>query len=765
MATRSSAAQDDIDLVTVFGAIRRKLPMLLVISAIVGALAFGVMSLIAPRFTSEAQLAIVSKTTNPFPENSGNQQQPDNSAPRLDREAINTHVQAIGAPSLLLKVAEQLELNANPEFNSAAGAVDTLDRVMRLIGLAGPRPGETVDDRVLKAVKDRLQISAARESRYISITFSSVDRNLAASFANTLAESYRNGLVDVPVRETNTVLEALKPKIEQLNREVVDAESAVEQFRARTGRLLSGPQLVPLSSQRLSALSEELSRAEGERSQAEARWRTANDLSRTGSGEVLPEVQQSAVVQGLIGQRVRLERQVNEASAALLPAHPRMRQLNADLTGLKRSINAEVRKVVQSLEKSFRSASLRVDQIARQMAQLRTEAVDNSGDDGQLRLLESQAKSKRAELERLQRQLEDNKTLVVTKNVPVEAVLASQARPTGVPTFPKKGPIAALAAAATFLFGLAITAAGAIISPETGAPKPAGPVRGGKASRKVTEPEFEDDYDDEPQVEVRRPGAAAAVAAGGAAVAASVLPRGRAGAPKPAAAAPARVRLDTAAAAPADEDQIPTGLANIATHLESRAEDGVGYRTMVVGETDRITAHDEAIDLVQALAATGKRVVLVDWATDGRGLGADLGLNGEPGIVELLEGGVGFDDVISSLMDGPVHLIPCGGAIDTDVALDGDGINLILDALDEAYDHIVVTGGHTDAKNLFEAIQGRFDAGVSICDERRKTSLIEESENSFLGFEVTDIDVIRYERSENSATSTQRRELGTEEPA
>ncbi|MEL7303889.1 MAG: GumC family protein, partial [Pseudomonadota bacterium] len=453
MATRADQTSDDIDLVTVFGAIRRKLPLILVASAIVGGLTFAVLSLMAPRYTSEAQIAISSKTTNPFPENSGQQPVQDNPAPRLDREAINTHVKALGAPALLLKVSEELDLASNPEFNAAAGSVDTLDSLLRLVGMSGPRPGSTLEDRLLSSVRDRLQISAARESRFIKIVFSSTNSELAALFANRLADAYRKSLIEVPVSETNAVLEALKPKIEQLNREVVAAESAVEQFRAETGRQLTGPQLVPLSSQRLNALSEELTRAEGERSQAEARWRTANDLSRSGSGEVLPEVQQSVVIQGLINQRVRLEREVNEASAALLPAHPRMRQLNADLSGLRRTINTEVSKVVQSLEKSYRAAQIRVDQVAQKKARLRTEAVETSADDGKLRLLESQAKSKRSELERLQRQLEDNKTLVVTKNVPVEATIVSPARATGVSTFPKKGPIAALASAATFLLG------------------------------------------------------------------------------------------------------------------------------------------------------------------------------------------------------------------------------------------------------------------------------------------------------------------------
>ncbi|MEO0731067.1 MAG: GumC family protein, partial [Pseudomonadota bacterium] len=344
MSQRTPQSDDDMDLGALFGAMRRSLPTVILCSILAGGLTYVVLSMTAPRYTSDAQLAIASKRTNPFPEKDTPNARQDTVAPLLDREAINTHVRALNAPSLLLRVANELNLSDRPEFNPAAGTASRLDGLLRMVGVGKPNPKMSDSDRVLANVKDRLQVAAARETRYISIKFSSADPKLAARFANTLADNYRKSLVDIPVRETSDAVEALLPKIEQLNQEVVAAEAELERFRAKTDRLLTGNQQVPLNSQRLGQLNEELSRAEAARTEAQSRWRTAQGLLRTGSAEVLPEVQQSNTIQGLINQRVRLERQVNEASAALLPRHPRMRQLNADLSGLKRSISGEVRK-------------------------------------------------------------------------------------------------------------------------------------------------------------------------------------------------------------------------------------------------------------------------------------------------------------------------------------------------------------------------------------------------------------------------------------
>ncbi|MGF1649989.1 MAG: Wzz/FepE/Etk N-terminal domain-containing protein [Hyphomicrobiaceae bacterium] len=856
MSSRQLPANDDIDLMSLFGALRRSLPKLLLYSAIVGALTFAFLSLMAPRYSSETQVAIVSKRTNPFPEQSGDRQGGDSAAARLDREAINTHVRALSATSLLLSVARELGLEEKPEFNAAVGPIDTLDGLLRLAGIGRPSPNVSDEDRVLNEVASRLQVSAARESRFITIRFTSIDPQLAATFSNQLADAYRRSLVAVPVDETNDVVQALLPKIEQLNREVVEAEADVERFRARTDRLLSGPNQIPLQSQRLGALSEELSRAEGARSQAESRWRSAQEMRRSGSADVLPEVQQSNVIQGLISQRVRLERQVAEASATLLPAHPRMRQLSADLAGLRTSIDREIAKVVESLEKEFRASQLRVNDIARQMSELKARVVDTSGDDAELRVLESKATSKRAELARLQRQLEDNKTLVVTRTVPVEAQIVSEARPSGVPSFPKKGPITGLVMAATFLLGLALSAAGEIIARSSGGVRMAAapgaidatrargqtvgaePGLSPKASSSGTtgtrtsdrrrqadefdDLSFVDDLDDlesdisivsgstrggqrAPEADTvgsgvgveaeraRKSGlaamftrrgsetstagrtsvapenAAAEVATGSALARLARAARGgrggrsvdtTAGERTAASGAALRSGPDRTAEAAGKSDGGRDHMGEIARHIASNAEAGLGYRTMIVGDTSNLEPVHEAVALVRELARGDRHVVLLDCGLDGSGISDDLGMADALGFVDLVMGGATFEDVVKPLLGHTVHVVPCGRALEGDPAeLDADMANLVLDALDEAYDHVVVSGPLDDARFLFELIQGRFDAGITVSEHASGSVILDENDNTFLGFEVSDIDVIRYERSGASAFSTRRVDL------
>ena len=694
-------AEDAQLLAQILASIRRGLAPVLMLSAGVGALTFGALSLMAPRYTSEAQIAISAKTTNPFPEaRTGNV---DTVTPRLDKEAINTHARALMAPDLLMKVATELKLQYTPEFNSAVGSLDTWTALMRMVGIGGGRAGETQDDRVLGVVVRQLEVSAAKDSRFIPIRFTSADPQLSADFANRLAEAYRASLVSQPVDETSEVVRAMIPKVEQLKAEVLQAEAEAERYRARTDQFRIGPQNTPINDQKMATLSEELTKAEAARSEVEARWRTARDLLQSGSAEVLPDVQRSPIVQGLINQRVRLERQVAEASASLLPAHPRMQQLNADVAGLKRQITAEVQKVVQSIEKDHAAAVFKAETIKKQMAELKTKVVGQSGNEAELRALESTAKTKRTELERLQKQLEDNRTVVNTRQVPVEAQLISRARANSTPTFPRTGPTTLLAASAALVLGLAATITRALVS------IPA--VRQGHTPAA-------------PRTEPSLPTGRRASAPGKPTVP-SAPP------PLPATRAPIRPALE----APAEA---------LVERLLARTDTTTGIRTLVTSEAAGVPVHAQAMGLAEALSRSGKRVVLVVWSLAGEPLALNRSGIVKPGLLDLLQGRATFEQVIGRIPGSDVHIIQPGPQpSDPDSVLDPDRLNLVLDALDEAYDQIVVAAGMADATPLFEAIEGRFDAAVIAgCDMPDAGGGPLES-GQLLGFEVSDIDIVR----------------------
>ena len=203
------------------------------------------------------------------------------------------------------------------------------------------------------------------------------------------------------------------------------AEAEVTRIRGQANIFAAGRESSGLNEQQLSELTAELTKSATAKAEALARADEAREVAARGGSEMLADVQKSALVPRLVEQRVRLERQLAELSVTLLPAHPRMKQLNADLAGLKQQIKAEVGNVVEGLEREVKVAALREEGVRQRIEEAKSRVVGAGADDVKLRALESLAKSKRAEFERLQAQLEAARTTADARAVPVEVQILS----------------------------------------------------------------------------------------------------------------------------------------------------------------------------------------------------------------------------------------------------------------------------------------------------------------------------------------------------
>jgi succinoglycan biosynthesis transport protein ExoP len=677
MRTQFPASPDDIDLAALGGALRRVLPKLLIATVIVGVASVAVLSMLTPKYASQAQIEIISKGLgNPFePRRDSNT--PELVSVRMDKEAIATHVRALQSSDLAVKLATDLKLGARPEFNSALVERGPVGKALRMIGLVGPRAGESEEELVLAAYYDALRVYQVKDTRGIMIDFKSSDSKLAADVANKLAELYRDDLSQRAVLESRDASTKLAPQIRKLAEEVAEAEAEVTRFRGQSNIFDGGREKTGLNEQQLSELNGELTKMATVRAEAEARAREAREIAARGAGETLPDVQKSQLVPRLVEQRVRLERQIAELSATLLPAHPRMKQLNADLAGLNRQIKTEVDKIVDGLEREVKVSASREEGIRRSLEEAKKRVVSSGGDDVKVRALESLAKSKRAEFERLQTQLEAARTTSDAHTVPVEVQIVSRARASSEKAWPKTGMTTLLAMTATLLLGLAFTVTRELFGMARQVPAT------GSFTAKVADP------------------------------------------PSPAVPAVTTART----------------MPSVARQLIAKAQGRTGFRTLVAGETTGTNAGRAAIALTRQLASQKQQVILLDWSLDGVGLAPELGVSPTLGTTDVLSGRASFEDVIERLSRSEAHVIPAGSsAAGTAAAKDKDRVNMLLDALDDAYDHVVIAGGREAVRDLFTTIEGRIDAGVVVADGEGTTA-----PGNFLGFSVADLDVIRYQ--------------------
>lgn len=741
MRANVHASPDDIDITSLWSVIRRAGPRILLVSAGIGALTYAGLSFMPPLYKSEAQIRIGGQgIADPFRDPKvGAGPTSEVIAVKVDKEAIASQVVALRSRDLAAKLATELKLATRPEFNDALAGQNFLGGMMRLVGLSGPRPGETEEERVFANFYKALQVYQVKDTRVITVEFQSRDSELSAKAANRLVELYQQWLRSQGVTSTQDASEWLKPQIDKLAREVALAEAEVERFRSKANLFRgSGLASAGLNEQQLSDLSTEVTRTRAARGEAEARARSARELLQRGLAESITDVQKSPVIQGLIAQRVRAEREKAEAETALLSGHPRMKQLQANVNDLRRQVNREAIVVVEGLEKEAKLLALREELALKSLDEMKARVGATSSDIARLANLEGAAKAKRKELETLQASFEATRSRGDVKSVPLEAQVLSSARPSSVPSSPKKPQLAGLATAASMILGFVLVVTRELLggARRSGTPQPAQAPAPAPVTVQAATPARRSDPAPRPPVAAAPPQEPAPTQIAMHAVAETVVP---------AVVAPTAAIAAAIPATPAAYTRLGSVDA-LSNRLIANSDGQGGYRTVVVGDSDEVDVAEVAADLVDTLSAAGRQVVLVDWSLDGTGISDILGLAPSPGFLDLVEGRATFEDVIRRLPEGDAHIVPCGGSkITSAAALDAERLNLVLDALDEAYDHIVVMGRHKVISDLFLATQGRFDAGILVADPRQPERGTETAAGMFLGFPVTEIDLVRFE--------------------
>ena len=747
MRAGQHSTPDQIDGSELMRGVMRRLPRIVMWSLLAGGLTYAVSSMKAPSYESETQLAIIAKGAgNPFdPKRDGGS--PDSVNVRMDKEAVNTHVRALLSPDLAGTIAKDMNLASKVEFNSSLGSPDQLSAILRLAGIGAPRPGETEQDRVASEYFKRLEVYSPKESRFIGIRFTSNDAELAAEIANKVAETYRENLASQTMAETDQVQQVLTPKIAQLKTEVSAAEQDVERFKGEANIFKGGQQSTGLNEQQLGELTGELIKAKAARSEADARLKSSREMVKAGSAEALPDVQKSPLITNLIQQRVRLERQISENAVANLPGHPVSRKLEADLGGLRRQISTEIAKIADGIDKEAKIAALREDSIAKSLSEVKARVVTASPDEVKLRTLEATAKSKRAELERLEAQFEANRVKADSRSVGVEAQIITRARPSSVPVSPKKLANALLVSTATLLLALALVVTKGLL---TGARRPGAPVpyqdatqrAGSAAGRRASDARLEPDMTPAlAQLSLKAPGVINGMQVG------------------PVNGSSPAIDVAVGHAAAGGVGKVSTVEA-LCQRLLPLAKGPQGFRTIIAAASDALVAGSEVLGFANALAAQGKAVLLIDWALSGPSIIASLGLTPDPGLAGLLDGRSTFEDTIRAVPGSDVHIITAGTRPTQTPDLTGaQKLNLLLDALDEAYEHIIVACPFGDAQHLFEATEGRFDAGVTVSEPKRRASVLgdalpTDAPDTFLGFEVADIELVHFERPVASASAS-----------
>ncbi len=627
------AADGELDLRALGLALWRKRRWIVLPTLLAALIAFLAVSLITPRYRSEARVLIENQET------AYNRPESDRGAERnpalVDPEAVQSQVQMIQSRDLVRKVVYGLKLNEVREFNSESSLRIILNAVLSIAGM-GRDPSQTsVEERVLERFTERLAVYPIEKSRVISIDFQSEDPELAAKVANAVADEYLAVQRAVKANTMKQTSAWLANEIDSLRKRVADAEAKVEQFRSQSN-LYVGNNNNQLSTQTLGELNTQIVTARTQKDDFEARARLIRDMLKSGKPVEFSEILNSDLMRRLSEQRAALRAQLAEQSSTLLPLHPRIKELNAQIASLDAQLRAEADKLARALENDTRVAGAKLDNMLASLDQLKNAQAKLGGEDVQLRAFEREAKAQRDLLESYLARYRDATARETPDAVSPDARVISRAVASTTAYFPKKLPIIAIAALAAAMLITVFLVMGELL--------------GGDVYRMANAP-----YIRAPEPE-----------------------------PKP-------------EEAPQETVHVPVNLAATTKSTQYRLAELLSYMRnlgpgifLVARAKNEMPSSRIALHLARDLAATGARVMFLDLDPQ-TSPSAALTLNPRaPGLSDLLAKAAGFSEAIQRETASTLHFItPGAGITGSAQLLTAERLSIVLGALAQTYEYVI----------------------------------------------------------------------------
>jgi succinoglycan biosynthesis transport protein ExoP len=456
------SADGEMNLGAVARAIWRNKRSIIGPTIVMAAAAFIGVNLVTPRYKSEARVLFEGRE-NIFLRPEADKALTDRGT--VDIETVTSQVQLILSRDLAREVIKELNLTESPEFNAALNEFSPLS-TLRTIGILKDPMSMTLEERVLAAYYERLTAFAIDKSRVITIEFQSADPDLAARGANLIAEKYLSMQQVAKQDQARSAGNWLSGELEKLRGKVSEAEAKVEDYRAKSN-LFIGSNNTSLVNQQLTELSSQVSAARAQKADSEARARQIRDALRSGQSLDSSDVANSELIRRLSEQRVTLRAQLAEQSSTLLPQHPRIKEMRAQIADLDQQIRAEGDRLVRSLDSEARVAAARLEALSANLDQFKRQTASTSDQDVQLRALERESKAQRDLFESYLAKYREASARDSIAAAPADARIISRAVISNVPYFPKKMPIVLIAALGTLCLATAFVVTGALLSSES----------------------------------------------------------------------------------------------------------------------------------------------------------------------------------------------------------------------------------------------------------------------------------------------------------
>lgn len=691
---------DDIDVIGLFVALKRKWWLVLLVTVLVTVGLFLFLSAIPERYESNARIIIENK------DNSFNRTLNDNGGQQtnnqFDEEAIRSQVEVISSDKIALEIMTQLDLENSDEFNEK-GFFDAIGDMF-----AGDDKPEVTPNNsnvisssqsaVLDEFKKRLKVYPIEKSRAIVIEFWSTDPNTALEVPNRIAQEYVKIQEEKKKKLTKDAKVWLNPVVNEYREKLEEAEADVAAFRAKQDILRGGTTNQSLATQQLSEISTELSRLRAERSSAQAKVASIRAALKSGASlDAIPEVIASPLIQRLREREAEIKAQISDLSTTLLPNHPRLKSLNSQIDDFQRQIRGSANNILKSLENNVNLTRETEADLMKEIDRLKQEVTRVNKQEVKLDALVRKADSYRDLLSEYEKR--NLEALSRSNFTPIDAEIYPSRSLPGDPYFPKVVPFTIAGGVASMLLTilgiLAVTLLSSI-----------GNARQSQTVQVAQEPVMDEaPVSNEPTADLNnneleaeeKPSRSNPFAQ----LENIITGKSKSRPAKHGVQNPAIVKTESSLTMPKMAVEPKEKVGAIAVRYAASVFQDLGEGRIVVASPGGDRGSKTTWILARQLERNGENgVVIIDLSGGGATAHEMLGGNELPGIFNLVSGAVSVSNIIYRDQKSGVHVVPSGTLFQGEPMPDMQTMSDVIDAIAMSYDYCIIDCGDADLDGI-----------------------------------------------------------------
>lgn len=182
-----------------------------------------------------------------------------------------------------------------------------------------------------------LAIKPGHGSNVVNLSYTGSDPHFAAAAANAFAQAFVDVNVELRVEPARQYATWFDERLKVLRADLARAQTRLSDYQ-RAKNIVATDERVDNETARLNSLNTQLAEIEGQKAVSSSR-------EKNSGSEFSPDVMEDPIVQGIKTETAKAEAQLQQISSTLGNNHPQYRQVAAQIVGLRRQLDEEMKRI------------------------------------------------------------------------------------------------------------------------------------------------------------------------------------------------------------------------------------------------------------------------------------------------------------------------------------------------------------------------------------------------------------------------------------